>query len=182
MSGERNIIRVRTIILINPDDGPPREVEIYSQADDVMKDFAANLVQGRRLNVSVIVVFTDLFAWASSLSVSLEDATAEHFVQRAIQADWELSAGVRPAWWPNHQEAARTWDVHYRGDPEHQEAAELARMRLERYDLQPLVLSDLPPRWNPDAATLELALPAGVPTGPQSGGVSYMRSRSCNGG
>jgi hypothetical protein len=146
MPGERNIIRARSIVLTNPEDGPPREVESYSQADDVMQNFAATLVPGRRLNVSVIVVFEDLFAWASSLSVSLEDATAQHFVQRAIQADWELSAGVRPAWWPAHHEAARTWDVHYHADPEHQEAAELARMRLERYDLQPLILSDLPQR------------------------------------
>jgi hypothetical protein len=80
--------------------------------------------------------------------VTRDDTTGENFVQRAIQADWEFNAGVRPAWWPHEHEADRMWGVHYREDRDNGRA-ELARMRLDRYDLQPLVLTALPPRTAP---------------------------------
>jgi hypothetical protein len=111
----------------------------------VVRKIAAAFAQGESMRLHIVVVFTDLFVWRSSLSVCREDATGEHFVQRAMQNDWEFNAGVRPPWWPHDQEADRIWRVHDcedRGDGR----AELARMRLARYDLKPMALAVLPLR------------------------------------
>jgi hypothetical protein len=144
----------KTIILTRVDTADPNEVGSYSEADKVVHECLATVPRGERQHIRVVVVFTDLFVWASSLSVAYEDAPAAHFVQRAILADWEFNAGVRPPWWPSGHEADRMWGVHYREDRDNGRA-ELARMRLERYDLRPLVLSELPPR-NAQASALKM--------------------------
>ena len=110
-----------------------------------MRKHVASVKQGERQSIRVVVLFTDLFVWTSTISVGREDAAGDHFVQRAIQSDWEFNAGVRPAWWPHDKEADRIWGVHYREDRDNGRA-ELARMRLDRYDLTPLALNELPPR------------------------------------
>ena len=126
----------------------PEEATSYAQADEFVRSRAAYLKKGERATAKVVVLFADLFIWGSHLSIGSEDATGQHFIQRAIQADWEFNAGVRPPWWPHTPEADRMWGVHYREDRDNGRA-ELARMRLERYDLQPLVLSPLPVRNSP---------------------------------
>jgi hypothetical protein len=149
---ERPMIEPKTIIVSrddNADSADSTEWESYSQADAALRKCIAIANKADRLNFHVVVVFRDLFVWRSSLSLSREDATRENFVQRAIQADWEFNAGVRPRWWPNHPEAKRIWGVHYREDRDNGRA-ELARMRLARYDLSPVVLTALPPRDSPD--------------------------------
>jgi hypothetical protein len=135
----------KTIILSCTDNSDTLETVSYLQADNEVRSHAANLKQGDWQTIGVVVLFSDLFVWKSTLSLSRDDASGEHFIQRAIQSDWEFNAGVRPAWWPNDKEADRIWGVHYREDRDNGRA-ELARMRLERYDLAPVVLSELPPR------------------------------------
>jgi hypothetical protein len=135
----------KTILLTLPDDGGSRETVGYGQADDIVRKFAVALNGSRAMQIRIVVVFEDLFVWTTSLTVGGTAATAKDFIQRAIQADWEFNAGVRPAWWPDTPEADRMWGVHYREDRDNGRA-ELARMRLERYDLTPLALSALPPR------------------------------------
>ena len=142
------MILPKTILLTLTDDSGSREAASYAQADETMRGFAVASNQKETLHIRVVVVFSDLFVWTTSLSVTDEDATAEDFVQRAIQADWEFNAGVRPTWWPCSPEADRMWGVHYREDRDNGRA-ELARMRLERYNLHPLVLTVLPPRNSP---------------------------------
>jgi hypothetical protein len=144
------MIEPKTILLTYADNAESREARSYSHADEVIRKIAAAVVSGRRMQIRMLIVFTDLFVWTSSLSVNRDDMTSENFVQRAIQADWEFNAGVRPIWWPREHEADRMWGVHYREDRDNGRA-ELARMRLERYDLQPLVLAALPPRTAPSA-------------------------------
>ena len=144
------MIEPKTILLTYADNAESREARSYSHADEVIRKIAAALVSGRRMQIRMLIVFTDLFVWTSSLSVNRDDMTSENFVQRAIQADWEFNAGVRPIWWPREHEADRMWGVHYREDRDNGRA-ELARMRLERYDLQPLALAALPPRTAPSA-------------------------------
>jgi hypothetical protein len=82
-------------------------------------------------------------------SVARADAKSKDFVQATIQADWEFNAGVRPNWWPHSSEADRMWGVHYREDRDNGRA-ELARMRLDRYDLTPVPLTPLPARNAPE--------------------------------
>jgi hypothetical protein len=143
----------KTIKLSCIDNSDTRELVSYLQADDDVRKNAACLTRGDRQSIRVVVLFTDLFVWTSTLSLNLEDARGKHFVQRAIRSDWEFNAGVRPAWWPNDREADRIWGVHYREDRDNGRA-ELARMRLDRYDLAPVVLSELPPRDSVFALTL----------------------------
>jgi hypothetical protein len=148
------MILPKTIILTHVDTANSTEVRSYAEADEVVQKWVATVDREERQHIRTVVVFTDLFVWSSSLSVSREDSTAAHFVQRAIQADWEFNAGVRPAWWPHGHESDRIWGVHYREDRDNGRA-ELARMRLERYDLQPMALSELPPR---DAQAMALKM------------------------
>jgi hypothetical protein len=147
-SKERSIIEPKTIIVSRGDGSGSIEWESYSQVDAALRKYIADADKAERLHFHVVVVFRDLFVWRSSVSLSREDATGENFVQRAIQADWEFNAGVRPAWWPADSEAERIWGVHYREDRDNGRA-ELARMRLERYDLSPVALAALPPRDSP---------------------------------
>ena len=139
------MIHPKTIILSRADNSDSHEVVSYLKANEEVRNHVASVKQGDRQSIRVVVVFTDLFVWASTISVSREDATEDNFVQRAIQSDWEFNAGVRPAWWPHDKEADRIWAVHYREDRDNGRA-ELARMRLDRYDLTPLALNPLPPR------------------------------------
>jgi hypothetical protein len=141
----RPMIGPKTIIVGRVDNSETVEVETYSRADVVVRKWVAIGNKAERLSLHVVVVFGDLFAWRSSLSMSREDVAGRNFIQRAIQADWEFNAGVRPRWWPNDPEAERIWGVHRREDRE-TGRAELARIRLERYDLKPIVLAELPPR------------------------------------
>lgn len=92
----------------------------------------------------VIVIFEDAFVWNSNIVLTPEDCGSNNFLQRAMQAEWEFNAGIRPDWWPSGIEADRMWEVHCRED-RHNGRAELARGRLDRYDLQPLVRNPLPP-------------------------------------
>jgi hypothetical protein len=140
------MIQPKSIMLTCPHDTASHEAGSYEEADVFVHKCAADAAStGERLSIRTVIVFTDLFVWASSLSVNREDANGKDFVQRTLRADWEFNAGVRPTWWPNNHEADRMWGVHYREDRDNGRA-ELARMRLERYDLKPVVLSDLPPR------------------------------------
>jgi hypothetical protein len=140
------MIPPKSIMLTCPNQSESHEALSYAQADMAVHKCVADIgPEGERMKIRAVIVFKDLFVWASSLSVSREDAKGQDFIQRAMKADWEFNAGVRPAWWPNDHEADRMWGVHYREDRDNGRA-ELARMRLERYDLKPVVLSDLPPR------------------------------------
>lgn len=140
------MIQPKSIMLTCPDDTESHEARTYAEADEIVHKCAAKVGStGERMKIRIVIVFKDLFVWASSLSVNVEDAKGKDFIQRAIQNDWEFNAGVRPPWWPNDHEADRMWGVHYREDRDNGRA-ELARMRLERYDLQPVALNELPPR------------------------------------
>ncbi len=69
----------------------------------------------------------------------------ENFLQRAILSEWEFNVGVRPEWWPTGPESDRMWDVHCREDS-HNGRSDLARARLDRYDLRPIIRTPLPVR------------------------------------
>jgi hypothetical protein len=114
----RPTIEPKTIIVSRVDNSETSAVVTYSHADVVVRKWAATGDAAERLRLHVVVVFGDLFAWPSSLAVSREDAAGRHFIQRAIQADWEFNAGVRPRWWPNDPEDERIWGVHCREDRE----------------------------------------------------------------
>jgi hypothetical protein len=137
------MILAQTIVLTHPHDTVADETGSYSQADELIRRCAQRLKKAERVSLRVLVVFEDRFVWTSALSVDRPDESGEHFVQRAIKADWEFGAGVRPAWWPQTPEADRMWGVHYREERDNQRVA-AARMRLDRYDLRPLVLTPLP--------------------------------------
>jgi hypothetical protein len=139
------MISPKTVLLTLPSASCVHETGGYEQADEIVRNFAVTLNGSKPMQIRIVVVFTDLFVWTTSLTVAGAAATAKDFIQRAIQADWEFNAGVRPTWWPDTPEADRMWGVHYREDRDNGRA-ELARMRLERYDLEPLVLNALPPR------------------------------------
>ena len=156
-----NMIKPKTILLTSVDDFGPRELESYAQADEALRKYALTKTGGVS-RLRVVIVFTDLFVWTTSLAMIRGDSAGEHLVQRAIQADWEFNAGVRPAWWPETPEADRMWGVHYREDRDNGRA-ELARMRLERYDLQPVALSPLPARLAPPPPGLPLSIDSGGP-------------------
>jgi hypothetical protein len=140
------MVEPKSIMLTCPDDTESHEARSYAQADEIVRKCAADVdPAGERMKIRIVIVFKDLFVWASSISVNGADAKGKDFIQRAIKADWEFNAGVRPTWWPNDHEADRMWGVHYREDRDNGRA-ELARMRLERYNLRPVALSELPPR------------------------------------
>jgi hypothetical protein len=143
------MIQPKTIILTHPDQTDSNEAASYSQADAIIRACAETVPDGERLSMRTVVVFEDHFVWASSISVDRSDTTSKDFVQAMIQADWEFNAGVRPTWWPHSYEADRMWGVHYREDRDNGRA-ELARMRLDRYDLTPLALTPLPLRNAPE--------------------------------
>jgi len=149
------MIQPKTILLTYADNNESREARSYHHADEVIRQIAATLIMGQRMQIRMLVVFSDLFVWTSSLSADRDSVTGENFVQRVIQADWEFNAGVRPPWWPHNPEADRMWGVHFREDRDNGRA-ELARMRLERYDLQPLTMTPLPPRAD---VTREASIP-----------------------
>jgi hypothetical protein len=140
------MIEIKSIMLSHPSHNYPQDLTSFSQADEVLQKYAAGVKpRAERSQVRVVTVFADLFIWASYLALGPEDATAKDFVQRAIKSDWEFNAGVRPTWWPDNAEADRMWGVHYREDRDNGRA-ELARLRLQTYDLRPVVLSKLPQR------------------------------------
>jgi hypothetical protein len=142
------MISPKTLLFTLADHSSSREASSYTQADEIVRRIADSLNGERARPTRVVVVFEDLFVWTTSLTVTHEDAGAQSCIQRAIQAEWEFNAGVRPKWWPETAEADRMWGVHYREDRDNGRA-ELARMRLERYDLGPVVLTPLPPRNSP---------------------------------
>jgi hypothetical protein len=139
------MIAPKTILLTPPDDASPHEVATYAQADEVARKLAVTLTGGKTMPIRVVIVFRDLFVWTTSLTLSGKDRDAENLVQRTIKSEWEFNGGVRPAWWPETPESDHMWGVHYREDRDNGRA-ELARLRLERYDLTPVKLSALPPR------------------------------------
>jgi hypothetical protein len=149
LSGQARI-KPKTILVSTVDNAKSAEVASYAEADAVILEFVAAVHRAESLTLHVVVVYADLFVWRSSLSVGAEDAALANFIQRAIQADWEFNAGVYPQWWPADREADRIWGVHYREDRDNGRA-ELARMRLARYNLAPVVLTDLPARDSPSS-------------------------------
>ncbi len=140
-----SLVSPKSVLLIRAAGAEPFEATSYSQADETIRKWAAALSRQDSESVRLVVVFDDLFVWTTTVTLYLDNSTAEHFVQKTIQADWEFNAGVRPGWWPEDREADRIWGVHYREDRDNGRA-ELARMRLERYDLRPVPLTPLPPR------------------------------------
>lgn len=119
-------------------------VDDYAAADRLVREIAARLGAHELLPVHARVLFGDLFVWSTAMTIGRAEASGDHVVQRAIQADWEFNAGVQPSWWPKQIEAERMWGVHFREDRANGRA-ELARMRLGAYDLAPLELTQLPP-------------------------------------
>jgi len=154
------MVSPKTLLFTLADNSGTHEAGCYSQADDIVRRIAAGLNGSGPRPIRVVVVFDDLFVWTTSLVVTTQDATATERIQRAIQADWEFNAGVRPQWWPDTPEADRMWGVHYREDRDNGRA-ELARMRLDRYDLAPIVLTPLPPRNAPPPDAVRSETPRG---------------------
>ena len=134
-----------TTIIINHGGADNIEAKTYKDADRSLQEFAAMLERNVRLSVHIVVIFEDAFVWNSNITLVTSDCIVDHLLQRAMQAEWEFNAGVRPKWWPPGIEADRMWEVHCRED-RHNGRAELARARLDRYDLQPIVRNPLPPR------------------------------------
>jgi len=141
-------ITPKSVLLIRSASAESYEAQSYSDADGTIRKWASALDREESETVRLVVVFVDLFVWTTSVALHQDNSTAENFVQKTIQADWEFNAGVRPDWWPEDREANRIWGVHYREDRDNGRA-ELARMRLDRYDLRPVVLTPLPPRNSP---------------------------------
>jgi hypothetical protein len=145
----RSMSEPKTISIGRAGSSDSTECASYSQADAAVRKCVASADKTARLSLHVVVVFDDLFVWRTSLSVSGADATGENFVQRAIQGDWEFNAGMRPRWWPALPEAERIWREHFCEDLHKSDRSELARMRLLRYDLVPVVLGAVPARNAP---------------------------------
>jgi hypothetical protein len=145
---DSSMITPKSILLIRGASSESLEAGSYQQADEIIRKWAAALNREEIDAIRIVVVFIDLFVWTTSVTLHEDNATAENFVQKTIQADWEFNAGVRPNWWPENREANRIWGVHYREDRDNGRA-ELARMRLERYDLRPVCLTPLPLRNSP---------------------------------
>ena len=122
------------------------EVQNYKEADRCLQDLAGLIEPSEILHVHVIVIFEDSFVWDSNIVLTPGDCIAESFLQRAIQSEWEFNAGVRPEWWPAGNEPDRMWGVHCAED-RHNGRDELARARLDRYDLEPIIRSPLPRRY-----------------------------------
>jgi hypothetical protein len=120
------------------------EVKSYREADRCLQDLSLLIGAIVHYFARVVVVFEDSFVWSSNIVLTPEDCGSNNFLQRAMQAEWEFNAGIRPVWWPSGNEAGRMWEVHCRED-HHNGGAELARGRLDRYDLQPIDRNPLPP-------------------------------------
>ncbi len=138
-----------TKIIMNHDSIHNIELTSYTEADRCLQDLATLLGEHVHLFINMIVIFEDAFVWKSNIIITLSDCITDNFLQQAMQSEWEFNAGVRPKWWPAGIEAERMWDVHCR-EGRHNGRAELARARLDRYDLRPIVRSPLPPREMPD--------------------------------
>jgi len=133
-----------TTIIINHGGVDNIEAKNYKDADRCLQELAAMVESKFHLPVHVIVIFEDAFVWNSNITLTVGDCIVDHLLQRAMQSEWEFNAGVRPKWWPAGVESDRMWDVHCRED-RHNGRAELARGRLDRYDLQPMIRNPLPP-------------------------------------
>jgi hypothetical protein len=131
-------------IILNQGNINSVDVHSYKEADRCLQDLALLLEPNVSHYARVVVVFEDAFVWNSNIVLTPEDCGSNNFLQRAMQAEWEFNAGVRPDWWPSGIEADRMWEVHCRED-RHNGRAELARGRLDRYDLRPIVRNRLPP-------------------------------------
>jgi hypothetical protein len=132
-------------IVINHGHISNAEVNNYKDADRYLQDLASLIAKHEILHVHVIVIFEDSYIWNSNIVLTSDECIAESFLQRAIQSEWEFNAGVRPKWWPPGIEPDRMWEVHCAED-RHNGRGELARARLDRYDLSPITRSPLPPR------------------------------------
>jgi hypothetical protein len=130
-------------IILNQGHINSTSVQSYKESDRCLQDLA--LLGEPNNYIRVVVVFEDAFVWNSNIVLTHEDCGSNNFLQRAMLAEWEFNAGVRPDWWPSGIEADRMWEVHCRED-RHNGRAELARGRLDRYDLHPVVRNLLPPR------------------------------------
>ena len=137
-----------TTIIINHGGIDNIEVKSYKDADRCLQELAVLLDVHVHLPVHVIVIFEDAFVWNSNIILAVGDCIIDHLLQRAMQSEWEFNAGVRPNWWPAGIESDRMWEVHCRED-RHNGRAELARARLDRYDLAPIIRNPLPPRDMP---------------------------------
>ena len=135
-------------IIINHGTVDNIEVKNYKDADQALQEIAALMERRAHLSVHVIVIFEDAFVWNSHITLTVGDCIVDHLLQRAMQSEWEFNAGVRPKWWPEGIESDRMGEVHCRED-RHNGRAELARARLDRYDLQPIVRNPSPPRDMP---------------------------------
>ena len=138
----------KTVLLTSSGTPPPDDLASYAAADAFIRGLCVALapdMDRERDTVHAVVVFTDLFVWATNVPITRAEVDGVNFIQKAILADWEFNAGIRPDWWPHTDEADRMWGVHYREDRANGRA-ELARMRLDRYDLRPLALTPPPPR------------------------------------
>ena len=138
-----------TSIIMNHGGVDNIEMKNYKDADRCLQDIATMLETHVHLSVHIIIIFEDAFVWNSNIVLTIGDCIADNFLQRAMQSEWEFNAGVRPKWWPTGIESDRMWEVHCRED-RHNGRAELARARLDRYDLRPIIRNTLPPRDMPD--------------------------------
>jgi hypothetical protein len=144
--GVKPMIEPKTIIVSDADGSNSLQFSTYDEADSYFNSLAKTRKElGSAARLRTIIVFEDLYVWSSFISVTGEDGQNQHFLQKAIRSEWEFNAGIRPQWWPSSVEADRMWWVHYREDRDNGRA-ELARVRLERYDLRPIVISPLPLR------------------------------------
>lgn len=137
-----------TTIIINHGGIDNIEAKTYKDADRCLQELAVMLDSNVHLPVHIIVIFEDAFVWNSNVVLSVNDCIVDHILQRAMQSEWEFNAGVRPKWWPAGIESDRMWEVHCRED-RHNGRTELARARLDRYDLRPIIRNPLPPRDMP---------------------------------
>jgi hypothetical protein len=138
-----------TSIIINYGGIDNIEIKSYKNADRSLQDLASMIETITHISVHVIVIFEDAFIWSSNIVLVTGDCISDNFLQRAMQSEWEFNAGVRPNWWPPGIESDRMWEVHCRED-RHNGRSELARGRLDRYDLRPIVRNTLPARYLPD--------------------------------
>ena len=135
------LISPKLIVISDYDGSNSVEFKTYRESDIYLQSVVKTIE--RQSLYKTLVVFDNIFVWNSHIILNVGDADAECFLQRAMQAEWEFNAGVRPAWWPAGSESDRMWGVHYREDQENGRAID-ARARLKTYDLRPVVLNILP--------------------------------------
>ena len=138
-----------TSIIINYGRIDNIEIKSYRDADRSLQDLASMIETITHMSVHIIVIFENAFIWSSNIVLVTSDCISDNFLQRAMQSEWEFNAGVRPNWWPPGIESDRMWEVPCRED-RHNGRSELARGRLDCYDLRPIVRSILPARYLPD--------------------------------